>query len=184
MAASNSNINGGCFEQCSTTFVQAEPSTFRAVVQKLTGATENLLAEKLPVTLPARLAGKPATVDMGPRRPAFKLHERRQSAKKLEIKLNKGGASTPLASSARQRGFMGFGGRETAMVSPVSTLDLFARGSPKTPRSSLEEEEKAIAEKGFYLHPSPLSTPRGSELELLPLFPLQSPRDCRHSSPS
>ncbi|PKH47981.1 hypothetical protein CRG98_050387, partial [Punica granatum] len=80
-------------------------------------------------------------------------------------------------------GRRGFGGGEmTVMVSPVSPLDLFAaRMSPRSSPSSLlspsEQEEKAIAEKGFYLHPSPLSTPRGAEPELLPLFPLHSPRD-------
>ncbi|KAL0342128.1 UNVERIFIED_CONTAM: VQ motif-containing protein 19 [Sesamum calycinum] len=70
------------------------------------------------------------------------------------------------------------------MVSPVSPLEyLAARGSPRTPRSPMEEEERAIAEKGFYLHPSPLSTPRGSDPpELLPLFPLHSPRDNYDSS--
>lgn len=58
------------------------------------------------------------------------------------------------------------------MASPVSTLDFVARASP------CEEEEKAIAGKGFYLHPSPISTPRGSDPpQLLPLFPLSSPRD-------
>lgn len=64
------------------------------------------------------------------------------------------------------------------MVSPVSPLEyLAARGSPRSP------EERAIAEKGFYLHPSPLSTPRGSDPpELLPLFPLHSPRDNYSSS--
>ncbi|CAK9181640.1 unnamed protein product [Ilex paraguariensis] len=170
-----------------TTFVQADPSTFRAVVQRLTGVTQDPSTQKLPVTVPARQSGKPNTGEMGPRRPAFKLHERRQSASKLEIKLNNGGGvsvgsggSTP--SSARQRSFVGFGG-EMVMVSPVSPFDLLARGSPRTPRSPMEEEERAIAEKGFYLHPSPLSTPRGSDPpELLPLFPLHSPRDGSSSS--
>ncbi|KAL0397120.1 UNVERIFIED_CONTAM: VQ motif-containing protein 11 [Sesamum calycinum] len=136
-----------------TTFVQADPSTFRAVVQRLTGA-----------------AGKPnSSCEMGPRRPAFKLHERRPTARKLEIKLNNnnGAAALHSPSSARNR---------TVMASPVSPLDyLAARGSPRSP---MEEEERAIADKGFYLHPSPLSTPRGSDPpELLPLFPLHSPRD-------
>ncbi|KAL6996640.1 hypothetical protein U1Q18_006771 [Sarracenia purpurea var. burkii] len=180
-----------------TTFVQADPSTFRAVVQRLTGVPhDHPFPHKLPVTLPARLSGKPLPADIGPRRSAFKLHERRQSARKLEIKLNHGGASAPLGSppsiTMQQRSFLGFGGGcgggEMVMVSPVSPLDLFARGSPRTPLSSssssltLEEEERAIAEKGFYLHPSPLSTPRGSEPELLPLFPLHSPRHDSSSS--
>ncbi|KAG5537490.1 hypothetical protein RHGRI_024807 [Rhododendron griersonianum] len=135
-----------------TTFVQADPTTFRAVVQKLTGAPHDPAAPKLPISLPARLAGKSPSGDMGPRRPPFKLHERRQSGgRKLEIKLNRGGGF-PL-------------GSRQAMVSPVSTLDAFARGSPRTPRSPVDEEERAIAEKGFYLHRSPLSTPRGKVVE-------------------
>ncbi|XAR50525.1 hypothetical protein NMG60_11004871 [Bertholletia excelsa] len=163
-----------------TTFVQADPSTFRAVVQRLTGASQDS-SQKLPVTHPARLAPKPVSGDMGPRRSAFKLQERRQGARKLEIKLGNNGYGFPPSGSsgspaARIRGFQGLAG-EAVMVSPVSPLDLFGRGSPVTPRSPAEEEERAIAEKGFYLHPSPLSTPRGSEPELLPLFPLRSPRD-------
>lgn len=80
-------------------------------------------------------------------------------------------------------GFGGGGGGEAVMVSPVSPLDLFGRASPRTPTTPTllspregEEaaEERAIAEKGFYLHPS---TPRKAEPELLPLFPLHSPRD-------
>ncbi|KAH0687378.1 hypothetical protein KY285_017941 [Solanum tuberosum] len=149
-----------------TTFVQADPSNFRAVVQRLTGATQDSSSVKLPVT--------------GPRRSAFKLHERRQSARKLEIMLNNGGSfgvgspSSSPSSSARKRSFL---------TSPISPLEMLTRGSPRSPMEV--EEEKAIAEKGFYLHPSPLSTPRGAEPpELLPLFPLQSPTATNNSSSS
>ncbi|KAF5932298.1 VQ motif-containing protein 11-like [Camellia sinensis] len=157
-----------------TTFVQADPSTFRSVVQRLTGAPLDPSTPKLPLSLP-----------IGPRRSSFKLHERRQTARKLEIKLNNNNnnincVDSVTAGSTRQRSGLGFGGEMMVMVSPVSTLDFFARGSPRTPS---EEEEKAIAEKGFYFHPSPLSTPRGgSEPELLPLFPLHSPRHDSSSS--
>lgn len=189
-----------------TTFVQADPSTFRQIVQKLTGAPDDPSSPKLPVTHPARAvtsaaaAITPAAVagaNMGPKRPAFKLHERRQTAKKLEIKLNNNNNSTNINSSSnvysngyelcsfyKQRG----GGTGAFLVSPVSTLEFLApRVSPRSPREELlcarggggEEAERAfIAEKGFYLHPSPLSTPRGgAEPELLPLFPLTSPRN-------
>ncbi|CAK9185618.1 unnamed protein product [Ilex paraguariensis] len=184
-SAPSSSVHVGY--ESNTTFVQADPSTFRDVVQRLTGATQDPSTQKLPVTVPARLSGKPTSGEMGPRRSTFKLHERRQSAIKLEIKLNNGGGnsvgfggSTP--TSARQRGLLRFGG-EMFMVSPVSPLDLLGQGSPRTPRSPLEEEERAIAEKGFYLHPSPLSTPRASDPpELLPLFPISSPRDNSSSS--
>lgn len=90
-----------------------------------------------------------------------------------------------MMNSNNNNGVLGFnnGGGEMVMVSPVSPLDLLlARGSPRTPMSPVEEEERAIAEKGFYLHPSPLTTPRGSEPELLPLFPLHSPTS--HHSPN
>ncbi|CAN4086467.1 unnamed protein product [Withania somnifera] len=161
-----------------TTFVQADPSNFRAVVQRLTGATQDSSSVKLPVTGPGTA---------GPKRSAFKLHERRQSARKLEIMLNNGGNfigptmgpvllspsfSSP-SSSTRKRSFL---------ASPISPLEMLTRVSPRSP---MEEEERAIAEKGFYLHPSPLSTPRGSEPpELLPLFPLQSPTARNDSSSS
>ncbi|XVF24748.1 hypothetical protein REPUB_Repub13aG0153700 [Reevesia pubescens] len=164
-----------------TTFVQAHPSTFRTIVQQLTGASDDPSSQKLPLTHPAR---PPAASDIGPKKPVFKLHERRQAMKKLEIKLNnnnnigKNGCPSDFF-FVRQRRFL---------VSPVSTLDIWSRVSPtscgescESTRSIVEEEEeeKAIAEKGFYLHPSPLSTPRGggAEPELLPLFPLHSPRE-------
>jgi hypothetical protein len=47
-----------------------------------------------------------------------------------------------------------------------------------------DAEEKAIKERGFYLHPSPGSTPRESEPRLLPLFPVTSPRVSGSASPS
>ncbi|XWS20464.1 hypothetical protein CRYUN_Cryun31cG0103600 [Craigia yunnanensis] len=158
-----------------TTFVQADPSTFRTIVQQLTGASGDPSNPNLPLTHPPRSAAS----DIGPKKPVFKLHERRQAMKKLEIKLNNNNISKNECPSdfffVRQRGFL---------VSPVSTLDFWSRVSPtslggsESTRSLVEEEERAIAEKGFYLHPSPLSTPRGgAEPELLPLFPLHSPRE-------
>ncbi|XP_019159944.1 PREDICTED: VQ motif-containing protein 11 [Ipomoea nil] len=173
----------------STTFVQADPSNFRAVVQRLTGA-----AQKFPVAAPPRFAGKTNSGEMGPRRPAFKLHERRQAARKLEISLSGGGGGggglplllSPSATRPLPQ-HRGFNAAEMVMASPVSPLEMLGRGTPRTPKSPMEEEERAIAEKGFYLHPSPLSTPRNGRSdppELLPLFPLQSPRDHHHSSTS
>ncbi|XVF86405.1 hypothetical protein PTKIN_Ptkin18bG0037200 [Pterospermum kingtungense] len=162
------------------TFVQADPSTFRTIVQKLTGASDDPSAPKLPLTYPPRAA---ASSDIGPKKRVFKLHERRKAIKKLEIKLNNDYNNLNMGKnecpsdffSVRQRGFL---------VSPVSTLDLWSRVSPTSAgeseitRSLVEEEEERaiIVEKGFYLHPSPLSTPRErAEPELLPLFPLHSP---------
>ncbi|GMP77358.1 hypothetical protein CsSME_00033657 [Camellia sinensis var. sinensis] len=71
-----------------TTFVQADTTTFRALVQKLTGATGDP-ADKLPVTFPTRLSSRPYNpIDAtGIRRLPFKLQERRHTMRKLEIKL-------------------------------------------------------------------------------------------------
>ncbi|VFQ66210.1 unnamed protein product [Cuscuta campestris] len=113
-----------------TTFVQADPSNFRAVVQRLTGAGQDPSAQKLPKVA----ARRTSPGEMGPRRPAFKLHERRQAARKLEISLGRCGIPVPLSPSA-------------ARPSPVSPLDI--AGTPRTPRSPMEvEEERGIAEKG------------------------------------
>lgn len=225
-----------------TTFVQADTSSFRELVQKLTGISDDS-QEKFPITMPARYANrgggggggvsgkqhatqaeggvgvagvglyfkqgpdisKPG-VEVGPRKSAFKLHERRQSMRKLEIKLGltslrhnpSSGLSprtsgelrspnpqdipalvpspvTPLGSDPFENGYS-----PSSVITTPTTSCNAAYGPPtptsESPSSAISEEERAIAEKGFYLHPSPLNTPRGSEPELLPLFPLQSPR--------
>ncbi|KAK2651703.1 hypothetical protein Ddye_011559 [Dipteronia dyeriana] len=154
-------------DPANTTFVQADPSTFRTIVQKLTGAPDDPSSPKLPLTLPTRPATATATtaINIGPKRPAFKLHERRQTAKKLEIMLNNNNSSSSCFNNLynKQRG--------SFLVSPVSTLEFIARVSPREEelhaRAGSEEEE---------VHPSPMSRPRGgAEPELLPLFPLTSP---------
>ena len=161
-----------------TTFVQADANTFRDLVQKLTGFTS--VTEKLPVTHPGRLSSKPSLPGdpTGPRRPPFKLQERRQhTMRKLEIKL---GLTTlgnsPSHCSPTQARLL-----DSPIPSPVTPLGseslFYSSSGTVSPSSSVvSEEEKAIAEKGFYLHPSPLNTPRGSQTpELLTLFPLNSP---------
>ncbi|XP_028766381.1 VQ motif-containing protein 11-like [Neltuma alba] len=163
-------IYGSDPNTANTTFVQADASSFRAVVQKLTGASDDPSSPRLPITLPSRLG---ATTDVGPKKPAFKLHERRHSARKMDLSIGvsqrpvftvtspgPSPSSSPYSSLspswyARTRG------SATVIASPVSPLEML--------------EERAIAEKGFFLHPSPLSTPRASQPELLPLFPLHSP---------
>ena len=157
----------------STTFVQADATTFRDLVQKLTGAAVDS-PEKLPVTLPVRASARPNSVDSstGPRRSPFKLQERRHTMRKLEIKL---GLTTlrnsPFPHSPRVVS------PTPSPVTPLSSESMFSgRTGSSGGDSPASEEERAIAEKGFYFLPSPMSTPRGSELpELLTLFPLSSP---------
>ncbi|OMO90666.1 VQ motif-containing protein [Corchorus olitorius] len=171
-----------------TTFVQADANTFRDLVQKLTGFSSDSCDQKLPVTLPGgkHSSKVPSTLPVcdptAPRRPQFKLQERRQhTMRKLEIKLGLTTLRNPSPNSNCQLARR----VDSPIPSPVTPLGvepLFYSSSGTVSPSSpvVPEEEKAIAEKGFYLHPSPLNTPRGTEPpELLTLFPLTSPSQQR-----
>ncbi|CAO2815224.1 unnamed protein product [Amaranthus hypochondriacus] len=182
----NSMHNSSSYEPTNTTFVQANPSNFRAIVQHLTGSHSGSSSQP-----------GSGISDVGIRQTtSFKLHERRQHQqqqqhqqgvmRKLEmIKLNE---STNYYGPGNGL-FRAIGGNEMGqmgMISPNSTLDGLGLwiGSP-SPRADLrcslseEEERVVIVEKGFYLHPiSPLSiASRDCKPQLLPLFPLHSPRD-------
>lgn len=207
-----------------TTFVQADTSTFKEVVQRLTGASDDAQEKKLPITMPARYAPRPPVpanepegrptptllpapipapapssalpqgqaqpvrpgIEVGPRKPAFKLHERRQNMRNLQIglginplRVNLNGRISPRTAPPEilSPSMLDL---PSLVLSPVTPLgsDPFDCPSNSTScdESSISQEERAIAVKGFYLHPSPLSTPRDREPELLTLFPLQSPR--------
>ncbi|KAI3456253.1 hypothetical protein Pfo_012916 [Paulownia fortunei] len=173
-----------------TTFVQADTSSFKQVVQMLTGSTETapLAARPEPARNPIPL------MKTGPRKDksASKLYERRNSLKNFKI--------SPLAPGLvnTKPGFLsGYAGSPrpgtpeilspsildfpSLALSPVTPLipDPFNRGvAANNCNNNLDmvAEDKAIKEKGFYLHPSPANTPRDSEPRLLPLFPVTSPR--------
>ncbi|KAL3624879.1 hypothetical protein CASFOL_031547 [Castilleja foliolosa] len=161
-----------------TTFVQANTSSFKQVVQMLTGSTETGLHPNRPE--PVKNPIPP--VKTGPRinKSGSKLYERRNSLKNFRISpLGPGLVNStrtgllPVYSSSPRP-------RTPETLSP-SILDFPALAlSPVTPLIpdpfNRDAEEKAINEKGFYLHPSPASTPRDSEPRLLPLFPVTSPR--------
>ncbi|KAL3352019.1 hypothetical protein AABB24_020219 [Solanum stoloniferum] len=134
-----------------TTFVQADSSNFRSVVQKLTGFESN----KLPIIDRARSS-------------TFKLHERRHSTRNLDCIFT--GKTTNLSKIS-----------SSFLASPVSPLEMLTRGiSPRSTMEEDEEEEKrAIAEKRFYLHPN--TPRASQPPQLLSLFPLQSPKSTHHS---
>ncbi|KAL5576725.1 hypothetical protein UlMin_018424 [Ulmus minor] len=182
-----------------TTFVQADTNSFKQVVQMLTGSSET--AKQASSSSKASAAGglnsdPPSKTHIPPiksnpkrQQSGFKLYERRNSLKNLRIN-----PLIPVYASNNS----GFSPRKPEILSP-SILDFPALVlSPVTPlipdpfdrsgsanyacssngSSNLnpEAEEKAIKEKGFYLHPSPATTPRDPEPRLLPLFPTSSPR--------
>ncbi|XP_073036973.1 VQ motif-containing protein 4-like [Primulina eburnea] len=177
-----------------TTFVQADTTSFKKVVQMLTGSSET-----------ARMASRPDSV-RSPIPPiktaakkdksASKLYERRSSLRNFKISpLGPGLANTRPGVLAGNSGTPRTGTPEilspsildlpSLVLSPVTPLipDPFNR-SPinvqmavvNSDNIDVEAEEKAIKEKSFYLHQSPINTPRDSEPRLLPLFPVTSPR--------
>ncbi|KAL5730408.1 hypothetical protein ACHQM5_003231 [Ranunculus cassubicifolius] len=166
-----------------TTFIQADTTSFKQVVQMLTGSSETAKQASKATVDPSQKSVIPP-IKNGPKKQGFKLYERRNSLKNLKI--------SPLMPGFIQNS--GFSPRKheilspsildfpSLVLSPVTPLipDPFNRSPPTCSNmnynSSAAAEEKAIAEKGFYLHPSPVSTPRGSEPRLLPLFPVTSPR--------
>ncbi|KAJ6724481.1 VQ MOTIF-CONTAINING PROTEIN 33 [Salix viminalis] len=187
-----------------TTFVQADTSTFKQVVQMLTGSTETAkqasskTAQDPPAT-PSQTSRNytiPPIKNMPAKRQqnSFKLYERRNSSFKNSLMINT--LLPSFASSSGASPVSGFSPRNKPEIlspslldfpkltlSPVTPLneDPFNKSSPSLGNSS-SEEERAIAEKGFYLHPSPISTPRDSEPQLLSLFPVTSPKVSGSSS--
>ncbi|XP_042374544.1 VQ motif-containing protein 4-like [Zingiber officinale] len=173
-----------------TTFIQADAGSFKQVVQMLTGSSDG---KQPPLPRPAKNGISSAVKATGPKKPAFKLYERRGSLKNLKM-------MSPMIPSCWNRdsplgGSAGSSPRRqpteilspsvldlpSLTLSPISPLntDSFHRSLPPNPPSALamSAEERAIAEKGFYLHPSPRTTPRDAEPPmLLQLFPVTSPR--------
>ncbi|GER53862.1 VQ motif-containing protein [Striga asiatica] len=153
-----------------TTFVQATASNFKQVVQMLTGSSGTAVVS---AGGGGGGGGIPPIKSTSQKKQGFKLYERRNSLKS--------GLMINTLLPAR------FSGRKTEILSP-SLLDFpsLALLSPPTPLngdslgrsaaapSPTSEEERAIAEKKFYFHPSPRT--KSGEPQLLPLFPVTSPR--------
>ena len=184
-----------------TTFVQADTTTFKQVVQMLTGSSETAKqASSKPPTqqqnphhhqqqqqdppLPSKSSFPiPPIKTNSPKKQNFKLYERRNSNLKNSLMINtflpssvtnnSSNFSSPRITEIFSPSLLDFPKLALSPVTPLNE-DSFNKSSPSLGNSS--EEEKAIAEKGFYLHPSPMSTPRDTEPQLLPLFPVISPK--------
>lgn len=184
-----------------TTFVQADTTTFKQVVQMLTGSSETTTSTTTTTTTTTSTTTKPnqdlpqqptrnfniPPIKTAPKKQGFKLYERRNSLKNSVLMLN---TLMPNVLPRKQQQYhqqeilspslLDFPSLALSPVTPLND-DPFDKSSPSLGNSS-SEEDKAIAEKGFYLHPSPITTPRDSEPQLLPLFPLSSPRVSQSSS--
>ncbi|RWW21969.1 hypothetical protein GW17_00013859 [Ensete ventricosum] len=175
--------------------VTADASSFKQVVQMLTGSAETAAKHAAATAAPpTKNLVSPAAKATGPKKPTFKLHERRGSLKNLKMispmipGFFKSDPSSPMGAAFSSR-------RQPEILSP-SMLDLLSLNlSPVTPLipdpfnrtpqpspaaatgAAMSAEDRVIADRGFYFHPSPKTTPRGSEPpRLLPLFPVTSPR--------
>ncbi|KAK4770781.1 hypothetical protein SAY87_031313 [Trapa incisa] len=174
-----------------TTFVQADPSTFKQVVQMLTGSSD---PTPLPHAKPAAVSHHSIlpikTVTSKRTQPGFRLYERRNnSLKKLSLNplvpLFLTGQPSPPGFSLRYKlpsvlspSLLDFPSLTLSPVTPL-TPDPFAN-SPPPAVLDMEAEERAIKGKGFFLHPSPRGSTAAPEPRLLPLFPLTSPvHECR-----
>ncbi|CAD5185329.1 unnamed protein product [Musa acuminata subsp. malaccensis] len=180
---------------CPTTFVHADASSFKQVVQMLTGSAETAAAN----STAERSSVAPAAKVTGPKKAAFKLYERRSRVKNLKMigplipTLLDSNPNSPVGGAA-------FSPRKLPEVPSPSTLDFPSLSlSPVTPLipdpferpplrgtdSAKWAEDRAIAEKGFYLHPSPRTARRdGQPPRLLPLFPVTSPKASSNSYPA
>ncbi|KAK7399312.1 hypothetical protein VNO78_10493 [Psophocarpus tetragonolobus] len=162
-----------------TTFVQTNSDAFREVVQRLTGPSEASAAKEGEAT-------KVATV----KRTASKLHDRRKYMKpKLEIvkpafHYKTGACLSPSKSRSCSFPPSPGSGNSSLLPSPTTPSTLFSqltliedekKEEAVMAELNSEEEEKAIKERRFYLHPSPRAKPGYTEPELLILFPLASP---------
>ncbi|CAL9115525.1 unnamed protein product [Musa hybrid cultivar] len=183
LSCSSAAVTGSAGDN--TTYVHADPANFRALVQRLTGPAGNYSSvHKLPVASPAAARNV--------RSKRQKLQERRRASTKLEIDIGHSlyRASTttrcyrPHHHHCSNTTVSRRNGDEVGLLlSPISTIDscLLAYSASPTTATKNEEEDRAIAEKGFYLHPSPGSN-NGDPPKLLPLFPLHSPKNSVSSS--
>ncbi|KAL6614529.1 hypothetical protein ACP70R_036799 [Stipagrostis hirtigluma subsp. patula] len=164
-----------------TTFVQADTTSFKQVVQMLTGAEQTSKNAATTATAAGNsgnagtCGGQAAGGPCRPKKPAFKLYERRSSLKNLKMiaPLAMGPPPSPRRTATPEilsPSVLDFPSLKLSPVTPLSG-DPFNRSPASS--SSEEAERAAIAERGFFLHPSP----RGAEPpRLLPLFPVTSPR--------
>ncbi|CAJ2648629.1 VQ motif protein [Trifolium pratense] len=183
-----------------TTFVQADTTSFKQVVQMLTGSSETSKHVSNTTTTTLNKSNHhhhnniPPIKSIPTKQQGFKLYERRNSLHK-NLNINPLSPTNIFSSSNNNSSFSPRNKQEilspsildfpSLVLSPVTPLipDPFNRsgsnGSSAARSGCLnaEAEDKAIKEKGFFLHPSPVSTPRDSEPpRLLPLFPTTSPR--------
>lgn len=156
-----------------TTFVQADTTSFKQVVQMLTGSSK---PTQQPDPTSSKISIPPIKTGQQ-KKQGFKLYERRNSLKNglmINPSVTKSGYGNGLSPRVHEMLSPSILDFPALVLSPVTPL----KEDPFNKSSSSSEEDRVIAEKGFYLHPSPRpATPHATaEPRLLPLFPVTSPR--------
>lgn len=181
-------VTAGC--KPLTTFVQTDTKSFREVVQRLTGPSEpNNAAQQEAIAQSNKIMGPKRQTTTTSTSKLPNLHERRQYMRpKLEIVKPTFHFKSFLTSPTDQKqsispskpsnntsgpGFSSPLGTPSTIFKNLSIEEEKKKGEPVKLNS--QEEEKAIKERRFYLHPSPRGRPGYTEPELLTLFPLSSP---------
>ncbi|GAB2284507.1 hypothetical protein Dimus_018962 [Dionaea muscipula] len=196
-----------------TTFVTADTSSFKQVVQLLTGSSETSKSlsrqqqhqnpnspdqNHLPHPPPHQLNSKnfpiPPIKGAPKKQQGFKLYERRNILRNslmispLTAAVNSAGSNFSPRKLAPPEilspSLLDFPSLTLSPVTPLKPEDPFGKGSPSTTvgnsgsSAAAAEEQRAIAEKGFYFHPSPrsMANKESEPPQLLPLFPVTSPR--------
>ncbi|KAG4977859.1 hypothetical protein JHK86_037333 [Glycine max] len=167
-----------------TTFVQADTTSFKQVVQMLTGSSETA-KQAAAAASSSSSSSKPAnpippmkSIPNKKQQPHFsKLYERRTNSLNLRNSLHinpltsffSNHTNSPRKADILSPSILDF---PALVLSPVTPLipDPFDRSNAAI---DSEAEVKAIKEKGFFLHPSPRDK---AQPLLLPLFPTTSPR--------
>ncbi|XP_073042079.1 VQ motif-containing protein 31-like [Primulina eburnea] len=176
--------NGG--SKGATTFVQADSTCFRDLVQRLTGPPVNETAQ-------------PVAAVKAPKKQTAELHERRKLNARPNIEIARPAPSfkvyNQLPPAVYNPQVQSPSPSSILQVSPISSgshpVAPYSHPSGSNKRVSEADgdqslEEKATKEKRSYLHPSPRSKPRldiedngastvSAEPKLLTLFPLTSP---------
>lgn len=207
-----------------TTFVQADSTMFKHVVQMLTGSSETsrqatsaycnsssittkpinynpTSSENINIGLPSKNSHMIPPIKTMPTKPnhhqsGYRLYQRRNNLNINPLRPSPLFSSNPSSSGFSPRNHADVVSPSildfpSLVLSPVTPLlpDPFGRSGPGvatgyhyyggngSPNLDTVAEEKAIKEKGFFLHPSPrATTPRDTEPRLLPLFPTTSPK--------
>ena len=170
----------GCVVDTNTTFVQADPATFRALVQKLTGAPGSGGSAPAPAApvmrrpkQEERRRAAPARLELARPQPLYYSHHHHRlmhsPVSPMDYAYVMASSSSSSSSSLPS---------SSSSLSPSPPASSSSCGEVVITKEEEEREEKAIASKGFYLHSSPRSggAGDGERPKLLPLFPVHSPR--------